>query len=143
MDDGHPKIIVGMDHSNHDDALPSTDHSSHISPAMDHMMMMYFHGGYNEVILFDIWRISTVGGLIGSMIGCFLLGILYEAIKSYREHWMRGAFQTINISQVRKKHDCFFIPFLTIFSRMDGRNLRLLQSRDALQTMREKLVISR
>ena len=49
------------------------------------MMMMYFHGGYNEVILFDFWRISTLGGLIGSMIGCFLLGILYEGIKFFRE----------------------------------------------------------
>ena len=46
---------------------------------------MYFHGGYNEVILFDFWRISSIGGLIGSMIGCFLLGILYEGLKFFRE----------------------------------------------------------
>ena len=51
----------------------------------DMMMMMYFHGGYNETILFDFWRISTLGGLIGSMIGCFLLGILYEGLKFFRE----------------------------------------------------------
>ena len=49
------------------------------------MMKMYFHGGYNEVILFDFWRISTLGGLIGSMIGCFILGILYEGLKFLRE----------------------------------------------------------
>ena len=49
------------------------------------MMKMYFHGGYNEVILFDFWRISTLGGLIGSMIGCFILGILYEGFKFLRE----------------------------------------------------------
>merc|ERR1712083_258718 len=46
---------------------------------------MYFHGGYSEVILFDFWRISTLAGLVGSMIGCFLMGILYEGIKSSRE----------------------------------------------------------
>merc|ERR1719449_527465 len=46
---------------------------------------MYFHGGYHEVILFDFWRISSIGGLIGSMIGCFLLGILYEGLKFFRE----------------------------------------------------------
>ena len=52
------------------------------------MMMMYFHGGYNEVILFDFWRISSLGGLIGSMVGCFLLGVLYEGFKFLREYLM-------------------------------------------------------
>ena len=66
----------------------------------DMMMMMYFHGGFNEVILFDFWRISTLGGLIGSMIGCFIMGVLYEGIKSYREHWMNGAFHAVNYNQV-------------------------------------------
>ena len=63
-------------------------------------MMMYFHGGFNEVILFDFWRISTLAGLIGSMVGCFIMGVLYEGIKSYREHWMNGAFHTVNYNQV-------------------------------------------
>ena len=49
------------------------------------MMKMYFHGGYNEVILFDFWRISTLGGLIASMIGCFILAVLYEGLKFLRE----------------------------------------------------------
>ena len=69
----------------------------------------YFHGGYEEVILFDFWRINTLGGLIGSMVACFVLGILYEFIKSYREYWMRGAFQTVRYNQV-----IFF--FLEIYS---------------------------
>jgi len=71
-----------------------TDDSGHM------MMMMYFHGGYSEVILFDFWRISTLAGLIGSMIGCFLMGILYEGIKSYREYWMNGAFHAVTYNQV-------------------------------------------
>ena len=49
------------------------------------MMMMYFHGGYKEVILFDFWRISSLGGLLGSMVGLFLLGVLYEGLKFLRE----------------------------------------------------------
>ena len=49
------------------------------------MMMMYFHGGYNEVILFEFWKISTIGGLIGSMVACFFMGILYEGLKFLRE----------------------------------------------------------
>lgn len=48
------------------------------------MMMMFFHGGVTEVILFDTWRIDSVGGLIGSMIACFFMGILYEGIKFFR-----------------------------------------------------------
>merc|ERR1719273_1988116 len=67
------------------------------------MMMMYFHGGYSEVILFDFWRINSIGGLIGSMIGCFLMGILYEGIKSYREYWMNGAFRTVPYSAVTNR----------------------------------------
>merc|ERR1719278_2475517 len=69
-----------MNHMHHSSSI-----SSSMSPAMDHMMKMYFHGGYEEVILFDFWRISTLGGLIGSMIGCFILGILYEGLKFLRE----------------------------------------------------------
>lgn len=80
--------------------MAEAEHGAH-SMDMDHMMMkMYFHGGYEEVILFDFWRISTIGGLIGSMVGCFLLGVLYEGVKFYRESWMRGSFQTVKYNQV-------------------------------------------
>ena len=59
------------------------------------MMMMYFHGGYNEVILFDSWRIDSVGGLVGSMIACFVMGVLYEGLKFARDHVLRtsGTFK--------------------------------------------------
>ena len=40
------------------------------------------------------------GGLIGSMIGCFLMGVLYEGIKAYREYWMRGAFEEVSYNEV-------------------------------------------
>lgn len=63
------------------------------SSSMDMMMKMYFHGGYNEVILFDFWRINSIGGLIGSMVGCFLLAIFYEGLKFYREYLFRTSFQ--------------------------------------------------
>ena len=56
------------------------------------MMQMYFHGGCDEVILFDWWRISTYGGLVASMFACIVLAILYEVLKVYREHviWKRN-----------------------------------------------------
>ena len=72
------------------------------------MMALSFHGGCNEVILFNCWKISSVGGLVsncilppapesflqvGSMIGCFLLGILYEGLKSYRDSLLAKGFR--------------------------------------------------
>jgi len=66
----------------------------------DDMMKMYFHGGYNEVILFSFWRISSVGGLVGSMIGCFLLGVLYEGLKFFREFMLRQEYRSAGYSNV-------------------------------------------
>ena len=57
------------------------------SAGESHMMMqMFFHGGCDEVILFDWWRISTYSGLIASMLACAVLAILYEGLKVFREH---------------------------------------------------------
>ena len=57
----HPS--VGHHHMDHNDMHKEEmgAHSSHHMPAMDHMMKMYFHGGYTEVILFDFWRINSIG----------------------------------------------------------------------------------
>ena len=84
--------------------ISSTDHTANLmsDPIHHHlaesageshtMMQMFFHGGCDEVILFDWWRISTYGGLIASMLACVILAILYEFIKVYREHviWRRN-----------------------------------------------------
>lgn len=59
------------------------DHSNH-GMGMD-MMKMYFHGGYTEVILFDFWRIDSLGGLIGSMVAIYIMAIAYEGLKFLRE----------------------------------------------------------
>ena len=39
------------------------------------------------------------------MVACFVLGIIYEFIKSYREYWMRGAFQTVRYNQVENSRN--------------------------------------
>ncbi|TRY74947.1 hypothetical protein TCAL_01265 [Tigriopus californicus] len=99
-----------MDHSHHVNdapqnpqlppANPHMDHSSHTDHSMpvemDHSMMMmkmYFHGGYEEVILFDFWRISTIWGLLGSMVAVFILSVAYEGIKLLREYLFRKFMQ--------------------------------------------------
>lgn len=45
---------------------------------------MTFHTGLCETVLFDSWRVSSVGGLVGSMIGIFIMAALYEGLKYYR-----------------------------------------------------------
>lgn len=72
----------------------SMDHESMAHEMMDHdanssghhMMMMFFHGGVTEVVLFDGWRIHSVGGLAATMVALFLLGILYEGLKFMRDY---------------------------------------------------------
>ena len=74
------------DHSAHSHSSNRMDMGdmNHDHGSMDHMMKMYFHTGYEETILFEDWKISTVGGLIGSMIGIFIMAALYEGLKYYR-----------------------------------------------------------
>ena len=57
-------------HHNHHHQVPLEDRSAEPEPEFrsdghGHEMKMYFHGGYTEVILFDSWRIDSLGGLIG------------------------------------------------------------------------------
>jgi hypothetical protein len=40
-------------------------------------------------------RIDSVGGLIGSMFAIFVFGIIYEGLKFWREHLMRGNFKRV------------------------------------------------
>jgi hypothetical protein len=48
------------------------------------IFQMTFHTGYCETVLFDGWKVSSVGGLVGSMIGIFIMAALYEGLKYYR-----------------------------------------------------------
>ncbi len=45
---------------------------------------MYFEAGYKAVVLFEGWNIETVGAMVGSCIGVFLMAILYEGLKYFR-----------------------------------------------------------
>lgn len=65
---------------------------------MHHMMSMSFHFGCNETILFSWWKIDTVLGLIGSMVAIFVLAVLYEGLKYYREYLF---WKTYNLLEYR------------------------------------------
>ncbi|KYQ58529.1 High affinity copper uptake protein 1 [Trachymyrmex zeteki] len=101
MDDGnmnHGNMNHGgMDHGNmHHGTETSTD--SMCSSMGMHGMSMTFHTGYCEVVLFENWKISSIGGLIGSMIGIAIMAALYEGLKYYREYLF---WKTYNALQYR------------------------------------------
>ncbi|PIO52483.1 Ctr copper transporter family protein [Teladorsagia circumcincta] len=54
-------------------------------------MKMWFHGGCNEVILFDFWRIDSCLGLVLSFICIFVMGAMYEGIKWFRVYLQMNA----------------------------------------------------
>ncbi|XP_014238975.1 high affinity copper uptake protein 1-like [Trichogramma pretiosum] len=47
---------------------------------------MTFHFGLQETILFDQWVVSDLSGVLGSVIGIIILGMIYEGLKNYREY---------------------------------------------------------
>lgn len=66
---------------------------------MGHMAMS-FHAGVKVTILFKEWAVSSVGGIIGSVIGIFLLAIIYEGLKFFREHLFKLHLSSIQFSTV-------------------------------------------
>merc|ERR1719187_2496792 len=81
MDHGSMGLTNGMNMDNDHDMHNNRGSTQHM---MHQGMMMNFHGGYTEVILFDFWRISSLEGLIGSMVICFIMGFLLEGLKCLR-----------------------------------------------------------
>ncbi|XP_014602825.1 PREDICTED: high affinity copper uptake protein 1 isoform X3 [Polistes canadensis] len=62
--------------------------------------MMVFHGGYCETILFESWKITSVGGLVGSMIGIMIMATLYEGLKYYREYLFWKTYSSLQYRSV-------------------------------------------
>ncbi|XP_034951025.1 high affinity copper uptake protein 1 isoform X2 [Chelonus insularis] len=103
----------GMDHSNmHQEAIDHSgmhhadvDHSTMHHGNMAHTMIMYFHSGCSETILFKQWQISSVGGLIGSMIGIIIMAALYEGLKYYREYLFWKTYNALQYRSVSMPQD--------------------------------------
>ncbi|XP_069676895.1 high affinity copper uptake protein 1 isoform X5 [Periplaneta americana] len=74
------------------------DECSTMSHGGHSMMVMSFHAGYCETVLFDGWKVSSIGSLIGSMVGIFFLAMFYEGLKYYREYLF---WKTYNSLQYR------------------------------------------
>lgn len=92
-----------MDHSSSD--LSLMDHSKMDHSKMDHgsmghmdMMMMYFHVGVRETILFYGWKTENAGQLIGSCIALFIAALLYEGLKVFREELLVKANRALQLT---------------------------------------------
>ncbi|XP_023242857.1 high affinity copper uptake protein 1-like [Centruroides sculpturatus] len=92
---GHNGHDSHNDHKTND----TTGKPKHDMMNMNHMMM-YFHGGVKVTILFKEWAVSTAGGLVGSVIGIFLLALIYEGLKYFREHLFKVHLSSIQFSTV-------------------------------------------
>ncbi|XP_016937023.2 high affinity copper uptake protein 1 isoform X2 [Drosophila suzukii] len=91
MNDIHAAHAGHAGHAGH-------NHGGGSGTGMEHMMPMAFHFGYNETILFSWWHIETVAGLVGSMIAIFLMALMYEGLKYYREYLF---WKTYNLLEYR------------------------------------------
>ncbi|KAF3420757.1 hypothetical protein E2986_05632 [Frieseomelitta varia] len=102
----HENMHSSVDHAD-------MDHGSHLTATSDcssmgmHGMSMVFHGGYCENVLFESWKISSISGLIGSMIGIMIMAALYEGLKYYREYlfWkMYNSLQYRSVTMPQEKN---------------------------------------
>lgn len=84
----------------HDHNSMTTEHDHSGMDSMDHMMMMYFHTGFKETILFQQWAVDSEWAMIGSCIGIFLMAVLYEGLKYFREMLHRREYVAIDYSKV-------------------------------------------
>ncbi|KAL5012699.1 hypothetical protein ScPMuIL_011250 [Solemya velum] len=100
---GHVMNHSGMDHSGMDHS--GMDHSGMDHSGMDHSgmnmgnstgcngmgMMMYFHTGNCEYVLFKSLYTTTPGEMVGACIVVFILAALYEGFKVAREELLKRA----------------------------------------------------
>ncbi|KAL6440941.1 hypothetical protein ACFW04_003381 [Cataglyphis niger] len=99
----HGSINHGsMDHASMNHGTMDHDVGASTSDACSdmgsHGMLMTFHTGYCESVLFENWKITSIGSLIGSMIGIVIMAALYEGLKYYREYLF---WKTYNALQYR------------------------------------------
>lgn len=98
---------AAMADTTHNHGAMTTDSMGN-TEAMDHggmMMQMYFEAGYKAIILFKEWDTQSVGAMVGSCIGIFLLAVLYEGLKFSREALHRRNYMAINYSNVQGAAD--------------------------------------
>ncbi|CAG9818366.1 unnamed protein product [Phaedon cochleariae] len=91
----HQMMMATMDPSDHTD-MNHGNGSMH----MTMIMAMSFFFSHKSTVLFKEWHFTTVGGLIGSMIGIFFMAALYEGLKYFREYLFWKTYNTLQYRAV-------------------------------------------
>ncbi|KAG1658671.1 High affinity copper uptake protein 1 [Nymphon striatum] len=93
----HHKNMPGM----HVDSAMS-NHSTDGMHGMTgmHGMKMYFHAGVTETILFECWKTHSAGTMVASFIGIFIIALLYEGLKFFREHLYRKHYTDVKFTSI-------------------------------------------
>ncbi|XP_041368360.1 high affinity copper uptake protein 1-like [Gigantopelta aegis] len=84
-----------MDHSMHSMPEPEAENGMNMngSDGCPMGMMMYFHTGNCEYVLFEALRTTNAGQMAGACVVIFILGALYEGLKYMRENLLHRANQ--------------------------------------------------
>ncbi|KHN74632.1 putative low affinity copper uptake protein 2 [Toxocara canis] len=94
----HSMMDHHMNHMNHMNRMGNgmMGHAMEMDSSMSghSMMKMWFHGGYDEVILFDFWRINSLSGLLLSCLLIFVMASLYEGIKWFRVYLQMSVYSS-------------------------------------------------
>lgn len=90
--DHHMHSSKGMD-MDHDHS--GMDHGMHMhmngSDECGNGMAMFFHTGNCEYILFEGVQTKSVAGMVGACVIIFILAVLYEGLKVFREYLLKRA----------------------------------------------------
>ncbi|XP_011137725.1 high affinity copper uptake protein 1 isoform X2 [Harpegnathos saltator] len=89
-----------MDHNSMHQVVSSMNNACDDMDMHGHGMSMTFHTGVCESVLFDSWRITSIGGLVGSMIGIIIMAALYEGLKYYREYLFWKTYNSLQYRSV-------------------------------------------
>jgi len=98
MDYGHHHHV---DVSHVDTTTMASAQSSHVghpdgmNGMDDHGMMMYFHVGLGDRVLFYNWVLSTITMTVFTCLVFFLLAFVYEGLKCYREFLIKKRISSL------------------------------------------------
>jgi copper transporter 1 len=137
-------VMNNAQHLLQQQTTPRSAHSGHGSHAKDMMMMMTFHGGFKEQILFDQWSTQTVAAFIGSWFLIFFVAVLYEGLKTVRDHLAKREArrhyaekhnpQSALVSQHENPNNDEILPSIRTENARNKR-ARLLSSHHLIQTV--------
>jgi len=103
-------------------------------------MIMVFHGGHCERILWSGWVASTVTEFAFSCLAFFLLAMIYESLKFVREHFLRKSVrnevQRITL-ELQSKNACTGECSNPAFSEMQQKTYmqRIFSSHHIIQAL--------